>query len=195
MLFRSRTTSYCLLLASLTSALIWAESIYCFDANLIGTPMQCYTSSHTCQLYNDICLAFMTITVPSVLMLIFGFLTIVNIRRSRRFVMPNASGTAALDGKSRKTENMLTRMLLTQVFLVILLNLPHAIYIFYLTITWSRANTPVQRSIDGFIFNVLLLLPFACSCLSFFLYTLSGGLFRQTLAELLHRVFRRLRRQ
>ena len=191
----TRTAYYCLLLAGLTSALIWAESIYCFDANLIGTPVQCYTSSHTCQLYNDICLALVTVTIPSVLMLIFGFLTIVNIRQSKQSVVPSASGPAAPDGRSRKTENTLTRMLLTQVFLVVLLNLPQAIHIFYLTITFSRAKTPLQRAIDGFIFNMLLLLPFVCSCLSFFLYTLSGSIFRQTLAELLHRVFRRLRPQ
>jgi hypothetical protein len=88
------------------------------------------------------------------------------------------------NSRSRKTEQNLTRMLLTQVSLTVLLNLPNAIFTFYLSIIFYQPQTPVQGTMNGFIFNILLLLPFISSCISFLLYTLSGKIFRETLVEL-----------
>jgi hypothetical protein len=174
------------------SILIWAETTYYFDANLIDAPIKCYTHSDTCRLYNDIILALITITIPSLVMLIFSLLTIVHIRQSRLRTYPGINTVTVFNEKHRRNERMLPRMLLTQVFLMIILNLPHAIYILYLTITFYQPKTPVQGTINSFIFNTLLLLPFLSSCISFLIYTLSGKLFRETLVQLWKNIIRHL---
>lgn len=168
--------------------LMWIESIYCFDANLIGTPLKCYTTSQACKLYNDLTLALITITIPIILMLIFGLLTTVNIRQSNRRINPTVITVVTSNSTSRRTEQVLTRMLFTQVFLITILNLPHAVFIIYLTITFDQPRTPVQGTIGGFIFNILLLLPFVSSCTSFLLYTLTGKIFRETLVQLIKKM-------
>lgn len=165
---------------------VWAESIYCFDANLITTPIPCYTRSITCHFYNDVTLALFTIIVPSMLMLIliFGLLTINNIHHSKRLVQPINAATNVRRGRSGKLERVLTKMLLLQVLSMIVFNPPHAVHIFYLTVTFYQAKTSLQRVTDGFNFNTLLLLPFTSSCISFYVHTLSGSIFRQTLRQI-----------
>lgn len=177
----------------LVFTLIWAESIYCFDANLLYTPIPCYTKSDACRLYNDITLSLITIITPSLLMLIFGLLTISNIRQSKRLAQPSSTEAVIPSGNSRKLERTLTKMLLLQVFLAIILNLPHALCILYLTITFDQVKTLVQHVTDGFIFNVLLLLPFVSSCISFYIYTLSGSVFRRTFKQSLKKAFGKLK--
>jgi len=171
-------------IACTMAILIWAETFYCFDANLIGTPLKCYTTSKECRLYNDITLALITITIPSISMFIFGLLTTINIHRFRQRINPIMNTFTVSNSRIRKTEQTLTRMLLAQVSLIIILNLPHAIYIFYLTITFYEPKTLVQGTLNDFIFNMLLVLPFVSSCISFLLYTLSGKIFRETLVHL-----------
>ncbi len=117
------------------------------------------------------------------MMLIFGLLTIINIRQSSLRTVPSVNTVTTSNKRVRRTERILTRMLLTQVFLMIILNLPHAIYILYLTITFYEPKTAVEGTINGFIFNTLLLLPFLSSCISFLIYTLSGKIFREKLAQ------------
>lgn len=175
----------CIIIICIIAILVWIESIYCFDANLVGTPIKCYTTSQTCHLYNDLTLALLTITIPTIVMLIFGLLTIINMHQSRRRTDASVTTvTTVSNSRSRRTEQILTRMLFAQIFLIIILNLPHALFIIYLTITSDQSLTPVQGTINGFIFNLLLLLPFLSSCISFLLYTLSGKIFRETLVQL-----------
>ena len=177
-----------IIIVSAFALALWAEAIYCFDANLINTPIKCYTISNACRLYNDITLALMSIIIPSMVMLVFGGLTIRNIHQSRQRMHPSMSVTVAVPTRSRKTEQNFTRMLLTQVFLIIVLNLPQAIFTFYLTMIFEQPKTLMQNVVNGFIFNILLLFPFISCCISFLLYTLSGKIFRQALVRVTKRM-------
>ncbi len=173
-----------ILIAILLSILIWAEIIYCFDTNRIGTPFKCYKTSDACHFYNDITLALIAITIPSILMFSFGLLTAMNIQQSRQRLHPIGNTRTILNLRSRRMEQSFTRMLLTQVFLMIILNLPCAIFTFYLTITFYQPKIPVQETLNGFILNILLLFPYISSCISFLLYTLTGKIFHQALIQL-----------
>ena len=177
-----------IIIGCVLTLLMWGETFYCFDANLIGTPLKCFTTSSACRFYNDISVTLMSILIPSIIMLIFGGLTIANIHRSRERINPSMSITNALPSRSRKTEQNLTRMLLTQILLIVILNLPQAIFTFYLTITFDQPKTPVQGTLNGFIFNILLLFPFISCSISFLLYTLAGKIFRQTFVEMAQKV-------
>ena len=170
----------CIVITCVAAILIWAESTFCFDANRIEMPVQCYTTSDQCHLYNSIALSLIAIAIPSILMFIFGLLTIINIRQSRRNIGPNTMTVTVtvMPGKIRRNEHNLTQMLLTQVFLIIILNFPYAMFILYLTITDFQQKTVVQEVVNGFIFNTLILLPFIFSSISFLFYTLVGKVFR-----------------
>ena len=173
-----------IIIACVSGLLIWVETFHCFDANRIGTPVKCFSTSNACRLYNDISVTFMSIIIPSIVMLIFGALTILNIQQSRQRINPSVSVTIAPAARNRRTEQNFTRMLLTQVLLIVTFNLPHAIFAFYLTITFDQPKTPVEGTLNGFIFNMLLLFPFISCSLSFLLYTLTGKIFRQTFIQL-----------
>ena len=124
------------------------------------TSIPCYTRSVECRFYNDITLALFTITVPSVTMLDFGLLTINNIHQSKRLIEPSNTVTNAPQGHSRKIERHLTRMLLLQVLLIVAFNLPNAVHILFLSITFYQEKTVLERVTDGFIFNIFTSVAF-----------------------------------
>ncbi|CAF2393942.1 unnamed protein product [Rotaria sp. Silwood2] len=182
-----------ILIIAIVSIFIWIETIYCFDANLTGISIKCFVNSNVCLIYNNIILALISITIPSIMMLIFDLLTIVNIRQSRQIIHPSINTITVSNRRNRKIDWILTRMLLTQAFLIFLFNLPQAIHIFYLTITFYQPKTSVQGTIAGFIYYILLLLPFLSSCISFLLYLLNEKMFRETLIKLGKKIIERLK--
>ena len=187
----SKQAARWILTTCVVSLAVWVESIYCFETNLINTPRPCYMRSIECRLYNDITLALFAIIVPSTTMLVFGLLMINNIQQSKRMLQQSNTATNMPQGQySCKLEHHLTRMLLLQVLLVVVFNLPQAVHIFYLATTFYQEKTPLQQVTDGFIFNILLLLPFTSCCISFYVHTLSGSIFRQTLRQVFQRLLR-----
>ncbi|UJR12677.1 hypothetical protein I4U23_016851 [Adineta vaga] len=66
--------------------LIFAESIYCFNNGNMNSVASCYTISIQCQIVDGLLLMIFYTTIPILLMIIFGFLTLKNIRQSRRQV-------------------------------------------------------------------------------------------------------------
>ena len=186
----SKQAARWIIITCVVSVAVWAESIYCFDTNLFNTPIPCYTRSVECRFYNDITLALFTIIFPSVTMLVFGLLTINNIHQSKRLIQPSNTAKNISQRRSRKLERHLTRMLLLQVLLIVAFNLPNAGHVLYLNITFYQEKTSLQRVTDGFTFNSLLLLPFISCCISFYVHTLSGSVFRQTLRQVFQRLLR-----
>ncbi|CAF5021247.1 unnamed protein product, partial [Rotaria socialis] len=69
---------------SIISLIVWVESIYCFDANLVGTPQKCYAKSDACRIFNDLTQSIITTIIPSTVMLIIGLFTIRNIQQVQR---------------------------------------------------------------------------------------------------------------
>ncbi|CAF3381812.1 unnamed protein product [Rotaria sp. Silwood1] len=186
--------TYCwILITCIVSILIWIETVYCFETNLVGTPMKCFLNSNICLLYNTIIFALISITIPSITMLIFGLLTIINIRQSQRMIYPNINTITNSNRRSRRIDWILTRMLLTQVFTIFFLNLPQAIHILYIAIIFYQPITPVKATVLGLIFDILFLLPFLSCCISFLLYILNEKIFRETLVKLAKKIIQRLK--
>ncbi|CAF1350860.1 unnamed protein product, partial [Adineta ricciae] len=63
---------------------IFAETIYCFNNGNLNSVASCYTISVQCQIIDGLLLMIFYTTIPIVLMITFGFLTLKNIRQSRR---------------------------------------------------------------------------------------------------------------
>ncbi|CAF1276458.1 unnamed protein product [Adineta ricciae] len=125
---------------------------------------------------------------PIVPMLLFGILTIQNIRQSRRRVRgserPNRSQSITNSRITRK-EMQLHRMLANQVILYLILNVPYPIYTVYRsyirvgTLSGSRALT------DTFINNLLYDLIYFGYALTFFNFILTSDIFRKELTQII----------
>ncbi|CAF1023377.1 unnamed protein product [Adineta steineri] len=185
-----KNSYYCISSICIISLLIWLEGFFCFDANQVGTPIKCYTTSDVCQMYNNLAIAFFIIIIPVIVMLVFGFSTIKNIHGNRR-VTTNLNNEHT-GSTNRRSESSLTKMLLIQVLILTLFSLPLAIITLYLSWTFYQQKALLQQIIEGFLFNIFLLMAFIPNCISFCLYTLSGSVFRQTFIDIGKRTMRRL---
>ncbi|CAF0898313.1 unnamed protein product [Adineta steineri] len=120
---------------------------------------------------------------PCFLMFLFGFLTLRNIRR-HRLIVPTAAGRNQV---ARRTDNQLLRMLIAQVTVIIVATLPNSIYQLYIAFT---SNVPkntlrvAQENLAGRTVGPLI--NFAHTS-SFYLYTLTGTIFRNELRKIIQR--------
>jgi hypothetical protein len=181
----------CIVITSIISLLFWSECFYCFDANLLGTPIKCYAKSDTCRIINDLSQAFITTILPSSVMFIFGWGTIRHVHRFT-LVYPISPGqNAAVVMKKRKTETNLTRMLIVQIILLTIFNMPQAVKKLYLTRTFYQIKSGDQQALENLLFTIALLCTYVQNCLTFFLFTFTGTIFRKTILTLFQRNFQR----
>jgi hypothetical protein len=172
-----------IMIICISSLAFWAESAYCFDANVIGAPIKCYAKSAGCRIFNDLAQSFVTTIIPSSVMLAVGLCTIANIRRARRIRPTTNNNTNATT--ARRTDSSLTRMLLVQVILLTIFNIPQAIQKFYLTYTFYETKSSMQTAIENLIFNIALLLTYVPNCIPFYIYILTSDTFRGTFIQLI----------
>ncbi|CAF1351589.1 unnamed protein product [Rotaria sordida] len=179
------------------SILLYAQQLYCYEANLIDTPLKCYGKTDACRLITDSSFAVITILFPLVLMILFGLLTISNVRQSQRRIhqlqLRNmtltkknsaASNNENPDSKSKwKTNHSLLRMLFFQVLLLTIFTLPLSLEKFYSTFSEGNGSS-VQKAINNFVYEVAALSYFISNGIPFYIYTLCGGtIFRKALYD------------
>jgi hypothetical protein len=180
------------------SALLYAQLFYCYEANLINSPLKCYGRSKLCQIVTAMFDVFVTVTMPIMFMMIFGIMTISNIRQTQRrlqpFPMPTlfSANNVVLpipvrrQQRLKKTDRYLRVMLFFQVIVLTLLSVPFTIVEIYSTLTETQYKTPLQAAIVNFVFNFGLLLVYLCCGTPFYIYTLYGGtVFRSALLNVL----------
>lgn len=193
---RRRLSSYriacysCLIICAI-AFILWTETLLCYDSNVTNAPVKCYGKTEICRIFNDTVYASSTVMIPSVLMSVFGFLTIRNINRSNRAVQPfvilnpiTNQNNKYKRKKIRRSEGSLTRMLILQVILLTFCSMPQAIHQFYLTFTVNINKTPLRLAIENFIVNFNFSLTYVGNGISFYLYTLNGTVFRQALLRI-----------
>ncbi|CAF0728474.1 unnamed protein product [Adineta steineri] len=66
------------------SIILYAQMFYCYEANLMNTPLKCYGKTKVCRHLTDLSLTFITVLCPLFVMILSGLLTISNIRQSHR---------------------------------------------------------------------------------------------------------------
>ncbi|CAF0764246.1 unnamed protein product [Adineta steineri] len=164
---------------------IYLQILYCFDANLIDTPMQCYGKSSQCRILTDLSFALITILCPLLIMIFFSLMTISNVRQIHHRIHHQPLNVII---QHKKVDRQLLIMLFFQITLLFLLSLPLSIQRLYLTFTNNGFKTTLQKSIDNFIYNLFLLFIYLANGITFYLYTISGGsTFRKSLFNLFKR--------
>ncbi|CAF1516135.1 unnamed protein product [Adineta ricciae] len=188
---RAYVSILCVLLFGI---LVFGEQFYCIDIhqNLFGAPQSCYQLKQniSCQVVDSLMQCLFEILAPTFMMIIFGLLTVRNIRRSRHRVHVVHSNAPPLSTRTnrliQKRDVQLVPMLLVQVTVFAVSAFPISIYKIYCIVTIYNAKSVLQMSIENTIFNVCVLSLFLNNTITFYLYTLSGRVFRKELMKLLH---------
>ncbi|CAF0838601.1 unnamed protein product [Adineta ricciae] len=182
------------------SFVLWFEGFFCYEANLTTAPVKCYGKTYNCRIFNDIFYSSSTVVIPSILMLIVGSLTIRNINQARQAIEPFIARISTISHSSRaprslvrRSESSLTRMLLFQVCLLTVCSIPQAMHQFYLTFTIDVQKSPLRLAIENFIVNLNFSLTYIGNGMAFYIYTLNGTVFRQTLIRLIKLSVRQLK--
>ncbi|CAF0765705.1 unnamed protein product [Rotaria sordida] len=177
------------------SVLIFLEVFYCYEASVPNVPVACYSLSLPCRLYNDWMVILIPTVIPSGLMAIFGSLTIRNIRT--RFVQPVmhvkfSSNTTQHNLRLQLNDRNISRMLLIQVSVVLLMNLPVAIQRLYASLTANFPKTDRHVAIQNLIYSLVVLVSFCSYSISFYLYILTASIYRAALKRVVRRLLRRI---
>jgi hypothetical protein len=195
-----------IIITIILSIILYSPIFYCYQANLINTPLKCYSKTELCRLTNDLSYACLTILFPIVLMFIFGLMTIINIHQAKSRIHATSiielhpmgsisTNRLSIQISKKKLDRRLFLMLVIQILLLSLFTLPQAIQKLYSTLTSNQIQSPLQIAINNFIFNFVLLLTYFANGISFYIYTLSDGtIFRNALKDLIQKLVRKILR-
>ncbi|CAF0725427.1 unnamed protein product [Adineta steineri] len=178
----------------LFSFMLYIQLFYCYEANLINTPLKCYAKTVACRLASDLSYAIITIIIPIMGMILFGLLTILNVQKSYRRVciVTVTKVTKNVQNQRKrwkKADYHLLLMLIVQIILYSIFTLPQAIQKIYSTSTETQIKSALQNAIENLIFNLLLLLTYFSSGMPFYIYTLCGGqIFRKALIDVIRKL-------
>ena len=178
-----------LVIISLFSCLLYAQMFYCYEANLINAPLRCYGKTIACRLVTDLSYAFAANIIPLIIMLVFGSMTIVNVRQTQRRIHHINVASVSVTNRSnqqrsKKIDHYLFLMLLCQVILFAVFTLPQNIQKFISLAQTNDVKSSLDKAIENFIFNFFLLFAYLANGMSFYIYTLSGGsVFRNELVK------------
>ncbi|CAF0978427.1 unnamed protein product [Rotaria sp. Silwood1] len=167
----------------------------CYEANNMDAPLKCYEKIAGCRLLTDLTYVILTITIPLILMTIFGLLTISHVHHLHTRVVPTGTPLRTMDRSSRanahskKTDRHLLRMLILQIFLLIVLCIPQAIQKLYITVKPFGSGSELEDAIKTFLYNIEILLAFMATAMPFYIYVLAGGsVFRKASMNLLRQM-------
>jgi hypothetical protein len=118
---------------------------------------------------------------PSLLMFLFGFLTLTHLRQQRQV----AQRIPEINQTVRRTDMQLLRMLVGQVFAIIIATLPFTIYQLYVSFTVSVAKSTIRLALENFAGETAGVLTYFAHSSSFYLYTLTGTIFRKELLKII----------
>jgi hypothetical protein len=174
------------------TSLVFGETFYCYVPNLKDSPLTCYGRNLACRLYNEIASALFFVVIPSTVMFIFGFATVRNVRKLLSAIAPTAS-TEGTVRTIKKTDRQLIQMLIVQIILSTIFNLPLAAHRLYLTATLNLVKGPLRSAIENFAFQLFYLLSFMTFGMPFYIYTLAGTVFKKECIDLFQAIYRKIK--
>jgi hypothetical protein len=119
---------------------------------------------------------------PSFLMLLFGLLTLKNVRQHRQLVRRAAETTAI-----RRTDTQLLRMLAAQVLVIIIATLPFSVIQLYSALTSSFTKSTLRIAQENLGSQIIAIFTYFAHTSSFYLYTLTGTIFRKEVVKIFGR--------
>ena len=122
---------------------------------------------------------------PPLCMIVFNMFTLRHINQAKRLrVIPTTNLENTNNQNARKTDRQMLRMLLVQVLVYSLTGLTFSIAQIIIVANASQPKNVVQVAQENLINAFVGILTNTGPCLSFYLFTLSSGLFRKELKNL-----------
>ncbi|CAF1158306.1 unnamed protein product [Rotaria sordida] len=155
----------------------------------------CATMPGPYTIFDSMFVVFWSGMIPHVLMLIFGFLTIMNTRRKNRRIQIRLQTTNLIvynqtQNLERKTDKQLIIMMLGQIGLSSLLIMTRMIYYAYYIL--KLRATGYEKLVDSFLTSFTILVYYTNFAKSFYIYTLSSHLFRSIFIHRIKLVIRKI---
>ncbi|CAF1065007.1 unnamed protein product [Adineta steineri] len=160
----------------------------------IQTITKCPPSQSTFPLFNGIWNLLIFSLGPSIVMLLFGLLTIRHVQRLGKRIVPqniqvqNQTNSTSLPQEQlrhqKATDRQLLQMMLVQCIYFSLLATPISATYIYTALTINVVPDPLQLAKLSLLTNVTGLLSGTSACTSFYVFTLSSRLFRRELMQL-----------
>ena len=191
------------IVVTLMSMILYSPIFYCYEANLLNTPLRCYSKTIPCRIFSDQVYTCVTILLPLCLMFLFGIKTLTNVRKIKYRIqsplLPRMS-TISMKSEQRQRFRLIDRhlfiMLLVQISFHALFTLPQAVQQIYSTTTRHTYKTEHRLATENSIYSFGILLTYLANGMPFYIYTLSGGcLFRQAFFLLVTRIKQTIRCQ
>ncbi|CAF5077255.1 unnamed protein product, partial [Rotaria sp. Silwood1] len=149
--------------------LCYGQMLYCHAANQKSSRGACAGINIVCLYLNDFIHLILFVIIPVSIMIIYGLLTLRNIKQThhrianinRNQINNNVRGGGGGGGGGpQRQQSTLTALMLIQVCLITICNLPVGIHKIYSTITENTYKSPKQRGIETIIFQLVYLLTF-----------------------------------
>ncbi|CAF1114641.1 unnamed protein product [Didymodactylos carnosus] len=176
-------------------ALFWLLSsihVYFYWNIVIGTGNKytCTTATSIYTVFYAFYNALLSGVLIPTLMIIFGVLTLQNIKQiNRRIHNITANISRTINAQQQRrgiADNQLTVMLLVQLLFYVISCLPFPIYLLYNAFTINnQQKSTVQNAIESFISYLTIFLLYLNFCSTFYVYTLSGKSFRKEFKHIL----------
>ena len=67
-----KNTYKSLIVITFVSIVLYTQILFCYQANMVNTPLKCYGKTESCRMVTDLSYALISIILPIVVMIIFG---------------------------------------------------------------------------------------------------------------------------
>ncbi|CAF0825404.1 unnamed protein product [Didymodactylos carnosus] len=159
--------------------LLYVPILIYFDIDPTQNPI-CYGRKGFYRIFADFFYLACYSLCPTLVMVVFGVLTITNVRKIHRQVSTTATANVRLKRKDRQ----LILMLLFQVIVIIVTILPLTIQKLYATFTANNIKSPIQVAYENLALQIIRSVSFMSHCLSFYIFTLVSDTFRRELVHI-----------
>jgi hypothetical protein len=114
-------------------------------------------------------------------------ITLTNFIRFLKTVLPTSELSQY---RPNEKERQLILMLLTQVFVTVLCQIPSSVYQVYAVITLNDEKSYERQVVELFIYNLFVLFLFLPACLSFYVYFTIAKSFRNEFRNIIKKIVR-----
>jgi len=182
-----KTAKISILITSLIVPILYSHMLFYYEiANVTNqygkVNPQCNGQKGFYRTFFGFCHMVVYSICPTLFMLLFGFLTLRNVRQHRQIVRRFQENS-----NNRRTDSQLLRMLATQVIVIIIATLPFSLYQLYTSFTTTISKSTYQVAQDNLAARITGIMTYFAHSTSFYLYTLTGSIFRNEVYKIIHR--------
>ncbi|CAF0746664.1 unnamed protein product [Rotaria sordida] len=130
--------------------------------------------------------------LPNGFILLFSWLTIRNVIKTKQRVGPTTTKISKQQRHAQRTDSQLIVMMLSQAILSCCLDLIRIALYGYFVLSTDLPKSSYQRSIDGLLLQISIFLLYGNCSKSFYVYTLTSGFFRKIFRYSIEYYFRKI---